>query len=39
MRASGEYSIANLMGRSSVGRATVYRILERAGRGCVGEAT
>lgn len=38
MRAGGEYSIADLVGRFSVGRATVYRVLERAGRGCVGEA-
>ncbi|WP_199561910.1 helix-turn-helix domain-containing protein [Micromonospora deserti] len=31
MRASGEYSIADLMEMFSVGRATVYRVLERAG--------
>src|SRR5690348_521575 len=31
MRASGEYSIAELMEMFSVGRATVYRVLERAG--------
>ncbi|MET8335948.1 recombinase family protein [Streptosporangium canum] len=34
MRASGEYSIADLMEMFSVGRATVYRVLDRA----VGEA-
>jgi DNA invertase Pin-like site-specific DNA recombinase len=38
MRASGEYSIADLMEMFSVGRATVYRVLERAGHGRVGEA-
>lgn len=32
MRASGEYSIADLMEMFSVGRATVYRVLERAGQ-------
>ncbi|MEV4002319.1 helix-turn-helix domain-containing protein [Actinomadura sp. NPDC049753] len=31
MRASGEYSINDLMEVFSVGRATVYRVLERAG--------
>jgi DNA invertase Pin-like site-specific DNA recombinase len=31
MRASGEYTIADLMEMFSVGRATVYRVLERAG--------
>ena len=30
MRASGEYSIADLMEMFSVGRATVYRVLHRA---------
>jgi DNA invertase Pin-like site-specific DNA recombinase len=38
MRASGEYSIADLMEMFSVGRATVYRVLERAGHGRAGEA-
>ncbi len=33
MRATGEYTIADLMEVFSVGRATVYRILERAGAG------
>ncbi|GAA2078426.1 recombinase family protein [Actinomadura alba] len=33
MRASGEDSIADLMEMFSVGRATVYRVLERAGHG------
>jgi DNA invertase Pin-like site-specific DNA recombinase len=31
MRSTGEYSIADLMEMFSVGRATVYRVLERAG--------
>jgi transposase len=31
MRASGKYSIADLMEMFFVGRATVYRVLERAG--------
>src|SRR5258708_2438056 len=39
MRSSGEYSIADLMEMFSVGRATVYRVLERAGHNRVGEAT
>jgi DNA invertase Pin-like site-specific DNA recombinase len=38
MRVSGEYSIADLMEMFSVGRATVYRVLERAGHSRVGEA-
>src|SRR5690349_13195463 len=38
MRTSGEYSIADLMELFSVGRATVYRVLERAGDGRIGEA-
>ena len=38
MRASGEYSIADLMEMFSVGRATVYRVLERAGQDRVGGA-
>ncbi|MFD1938751.1 MULTISPECIES: recombinase family protein [Nonomuraea] len=38
MRASGEYSIADLMEMFSVGRATVYRVLERAGHDRVGGA-
>jgi DNA invertase Pin-like site-specific DNA recombinase len=33
MRATGEYSIADLMEMFTIGRATVYRVLERAGRG------
>jgi helix-turn-helix resolvase-like protein/resolvase-like protein len=39
MRASGAYSIADLMEMFSVGRATVYRVLDRAGHGRAGEAT
>lgn len=38
MRTSGEYSIADLMEMFSVGRATVYRVLERAGGVRIGEA-
>jgi len=38
MRVSGEYSIADLMEMFSVGRATVYRVLERAGHGQTGVA-
>jgi DNA invertase Pin-like site-specific DNA recombinase len=37
MRASGEYSIADLMAMFSVGRATVYRVLERTGHDPAGE--
>jgi DNA invertase Pin-like site-specific DNA recombinase len=33
MRTGGGYSIADLMEMFSVGRATVYRVLERASRG------
>ncbi len=33
MRATGEYTIAGLMEVFPVGRATVYRVLERAGAG------
>ncbi|MGI5284721.1 recombinase family protein [Nonomuraea polychroma] len=38
MRASGEYSIADLMEMFSIGRATVYRVLERADQDQVGGA-
>jgi len=38
MRASGGYAIADLMDMFSVPRATVYRVLERAGHSCAGEA-
>ena len=37
MRTGGEYSIADLMEMFSVGRATVYRVLERASHGAVRE--
>ena len=37
MRADGEYSIADLMEMFSVGRATVYRVLERASHGAARE--
>jgi DNA invertase Pin-like site-specific DNA recombinase len=37
MRTGGEYSIADLMEMFSVGRATVYRVLERAGHGTARE--
>ena len=37
MRASGEYSIADLVEMFSVGRATVYRVLERTGHDPAGE--
>ena len=37
MRTSGEYSIADLMEMFSVGRATVYRVLERASHGSARE--
>jgi DNA invertase Pin-like site-specific DNA recombinase len=33
MHATGEYSIAELMEVFSIGRATVYRVLDRAGSG------
>ncbi|WRZ95661.1 helix-turn-helix domain-containing protein [Streptomyces sp. NBC_01007] len=33
MHATGDYTIAELMEVFSVGRATVYRVLERAGHG------
>lgn len=36
MHATGEYTIAELMEVFSVGRATVYRVLERAGHGRTG---
>lgn len=36
MHATGEYTIAELMEVFSVGRATVYRVLERAGHGSKG---
>jgi hypothetical protein len=36
---SGEYSIADLTEMFSVGRATVYRVLERAGHDRAREAT
>jgi transposase len=39
MPASGEYSIADLTEMFSVGRATVYRVLERAGHDRAREAT
>lgn len=38
MRGSGEYSIADLMEMFSVGRATVYRVLDRAAHGRTGGA-
>lgn len=34
MRATGEYTTADLMEVFSAGRASVYRVLERAGAGC-----
>lgn len=37
MHATGEYTIAELMEVFTVGRATVYRVLERAGHGRKGE--
>jgi DNA invertase Pin-like site-specific DNA recombinase len=37
MRIGGEYSIADLMEMFSVGRATVYRVLERASHGAARE--
>ena len=37
MRTGGEYSIADLMEMFSVGRATVYRVLERASHGAARE--
>jgi hypothetical protein len=37
MRADGEYSIADLMEMFSIGRATVYRVLERASHGSARE--
>ncbi|MED7826137.1 recombinase family protein [Streptomyces chiangmaiensis] len=36
MHATGDYTIAELMEVFSVGRATVYRVLERAGHGSKG---
>jgi DNA invertase Pin-like site-specific DNA recombinase len=38
MHATGEYTIAELMEVFSVGRATVYRVQERAGHGRTGGA-
>jgi DNA invertase Pin-like site-specific DNA recombinase len=38
MRASGEYTVADLMVIFSVGRATVYRVLERADHSPTGDA-
>ncbi|MEU9562251.1 recombinase family protein [Streptomyces sp. NPDC048161] len=38
MHATGDYTIAELMEVFSVGRATVYRVLERAGHGRTGGA-
>jgi DNA invertase Pin-like site-specific DNA recombinase len=37
MRVDGEYSIADLMEMFSIGRATVYRVLERASHGSARE--